>query len=481
MKIKIILLFNLIISGNFFAQHNLVFDTSYVSLTHKTEVKGIMISDDNSVWTKFDYGDFISGAWVNSTYLERRSEDNIILWQNFGINYFLMGFDDEGNLFANKVTDYLFRINKSNGNVNDSVLINGVGGANSIVKASDGGYIIDNIQEVGSGWGKIIRTDENFNILYTISITGGDVLDYEITNNRIALIYRPSSGDPTIRIYDYQSGLYLGQVNNSGYDYYHSLTSINETIFFTKSRYESSYHNTGIYKINNDLTTTTIHQRTSGDFLEILSSSDNKLFSIYGNYGNYPIGRIAKLDTLGAFFPDSIQGLTMNYDTYSGFSINGNLVFTGKSFSGDSLIVETYDESLNLNVNYSNFGGESFVPVLSNVSNSGCFVVSGNNQNFSVPNAHLLKFCTPDASIEEQYLQLFSIYPNPANTSLTLKFNQNISNEKVVIQSVSGQVVYEYKIDESTTDKEFKIDISTLNSGIYFVKIDNHTEKLIIE
>lgn len=483
MNIKITLLFTVGIIVNSIAQHNLDFDTTYTSLTEKTITKNILISDDNSIWMQMEHSDFIGGAWVVSNYIERRMDDNSISWQNPIISnsfYRFMGFDNDGNLYVNKGTDYLFRLSKANGTVLDSVLINGVGEANSIVKESDGGYIIGAIHQ-NWGWGRIIRTDQSFNILYTITLNV-TILDFEISNDRIAIIVDPDTGDPSIRIYDKQTGLYLGQVTNSGYDRYLDIVNVNNQFFYTNSYNTGSTHKTSIRIINNDLSFTAINQRTNSgyDFNELLLSENDKLFVVYGNSYDYQKRyKIAKLD-LNGVFTDSVLGLNMSENSFRSDLKNGNLIFTSMSFNADSILVETYDESLNLLVDYS-APGNNYSPILSSVSNTGCFVVAGNSQNFSVKNTHLLKFCTADASIFEETLTSFSIYPNPTNTTVNIQFENFESSADLKIINLSGQTVIAKKIDQLNSEKVMSIDVSNLKTGIYFVKIGNHTEKLIIE
>lgn len=75
----------------------------------------------------------------------------------------------------------------------------------------------------------------------------------------------------------------------------------------------------------------------------------------------------------------------------------------------------------------------------------------------------------------------FEIYPNPTNGSKIINLNGNWSNGIATIQNITGSVIISKNISGKAS-----INISDLNTGIYFVKIstDNTnfiTEKLIIK
>ena len=69
----------------------------------------------------------------------------------------------------------------------------------------------------------------------------------------------------------------------------------------------------------------------------------------------------------------------------------------------------------------------------------------------------------------------FSLYPNPTNSYLQLQSNKIL--ELVTIADVLGKTIYTNK----TSENELKIDLSTLNSGIYFITVGNTTKKIIKE
>ena len=74
------------------------------------------------------------------------------------------------------------------------------------------------------------------------------------------------------------------------------------------------------------------------------------------------------------------------------------------------------------------------------------------------------------------------IYPNPAKNNVTIKFGNEINqNIEISILDLSGKTIEIF----NTTDTEFKFNVTNLNSGVYFIKMntnnETNTQRLIIE
>lgn len=88
------------------------------------------------------------------------------------------------------------------------------------------------------------------------------------------------------------------------------------------------------------------------------------------------------------------------------------------------------------------------------------------DNNSWVKNDSLITFCIPYTGIADEpqaKISEFEIFPNPANTSLTIE-----SQQKSVIEifNIEGQIIKAF----NNADKETIIDISNLSSGVYIIK-----------
>ena len=76
------------------------------------------------------------------------------------------------------------------------------------------------------------------------------------------------------------------------------------------------------------------------------------------------------------------------------------------------------------------------------------------------------------------------IYPNPTNGELRItnyelritNYELRITNYELRITDITGKIVFTQKLQEDT---EYNIDISHLQSGMYFLKVDNQVFKII--
>lgn len=80
----------------------------------------------------------------------------------------------------------------------------------------------------------------------------------------------------------------------------------------------------------------------------------------------------------------------------------------------------------------------------------------------------------------DNYQSYFSIYPNPATTTIRIISNDSQANSILKITDISGKLLFIESLDQSDTS----FDTSSLNRGLYFITIENalgsQTQKLMI-
>ena len=77
--------------------------------------------------------------------------------------------------------------------------------------------------------------------------------------------------------------------------------------------------------------------------------------------------------------------------------------------------------------------------------------------------------------VENLNTEDLSIYPNPANETITIEPKQNTGEFTLAIYYMNGQEL----IKQKTKDSQIQIDISGLPSGVYFVKLINDKNVLV--
>lgn len=78
-------------------------------------------------------------------------------------------------------------------------------------------------------------------------------------------------------------------------------------------------------------------------------------------------------------------------------------------------------------------------------------------------------------SINDEKINDFSFYPNPSKDFISLAFNQENKDRKAFIFNTNGKLIKAF----SLKNKDNKINIEALNSGLYFLKIKDNTNKTI--
>lgn len=79
----------------------------------------------------------------------------------------------------------------------------------------------------------------------------------------------------------------------------------------------------------------------------------------------------------------------------------------------------------------------------------------------------------------------FSVYPNPANDFVNIRFNENNTNVSIELINAIGQTLYTEVIEDTYMGESVELNTSKLKTGIYIVKITTEgkltSKKLVIE
>lgn len=147
-------------------------------------------------------------------------------------------------------------------------------------------------------------------------------------------------------------------------------------------------------------------------------------------------------------FIGGIDGNLFYYNDIDG-NINSGQSFTMVSDSYLNIDVESYSSfylnDINQDGNLNLFVGQDL---------GGLFHFEANpNSNASV--------------FEAEQTYLVALYPNPANTMVTLSFD-NVQGSEYLIRNMNGQLVQQGNI----TSQKIQLDISTISNGVYFVQIE---------
>jgi hypothetical protein len=98
---------------------------------------------------------------------------------------------------------------------------------------------------------------------------------------------------------------------------------------------------------------------------------------------------------------------------------------------------------------------------------------SGNSDSITV----IINIEDSTLSIIDQEITSFTVYPNPANTIITIKVDGTVSVKKVEIYDISGKLLINKKPSQSS--QTLSINISELSHSIYFMTITDENENKV--
>ena len=76
------------------------------------------------------------------------------------------------------------------------------------------------------------------------------------------------------------------------------------------------------------------------------------------------------------------------------------------------------------------------------------------------------------SSVNEEELQReITLYPNPAQQSLTISYNGVLKHPKVEVFNLEGRLIK--SIDNKTNIKKLMVDVSSLSNGVYLLRLED--------
>lgn len=110
--------------------------------------------------------------------------------------------------------------------------------------------------------------------------------------------------------------------------------------------------------------------------------------------------------------------------------------------------------------------------------NVGSPMMSTNATNFTDPKLGTVIY---DVGFEElASTSSLEVYPNPINNELNVKFSSTqIENTQLTIVNIDGKVVLSETVKANAGLNSKLINTSALSAGVYFVKVNNNTSKVV--
>ncbi|MFY0625430.1 MAG: T9SS type A sorting domain-containing protein [Reichenbachiella sp.] len=84
-------------------------------------------------------------------------------------------------------------------------------------------------------------------------------------------------------------------------------------------------------------------------------------------------------------------------------------------------------------------------------------------------------------SINDDLLNSIAVYPNPLTSEKALNISGVNRNSGIVILNLQGQIIKSYETSNQNSSSNIKIDVSNLNAGIYILRVNQWSYRIIIE
>jgi len=97
---------------------------------------------------------------------------------------------------------------------------------------------------------------------------------------------------------------------------------------------------------------------------------------------------------------------------------------------------------------------------------------------------YLVNIIDSTLGVEDEVLNAFKMFPNPANSHITISLPNTIQKATITISNMLGQKVYSEKISDNYNNI-YIINTHSFKTGIYFVTVNTDkgkaTKKLLIQ
>jgi len=348
---------------------------------------------------------------------------------------------------------------------------------NKIVRIYQDGTI-DSSFDPGSGFTGILSRVKDIKIQQDGKIlVAGDFTSFN--GNNLSGIIRLNQDGSLDSSFTPQTGIYQFQINSI------DIQSDGKIIAGGPFAYIGSV-NVRIVRFNNDGTIdSTFNPNANGSATNInrvLVQTDGKVL-IAGQFsslnGNQNIKNIARVDSNGIIDPDFIVGSNpggMIHDIH--LDANGKIVVVGTfatwNNSPSNRIVRlnsngTFDSEFN-----SGNGTNNGIYCVTNQAD-GKYLIGGGFTQYN--NIYRYSFARLNGDgtndILDNYYNEYNSYPNPFNESLTIESGNIIQN--ISISDISGKIIF----NKSNNLPIIKINTTDWKTGVYFIKVNNQTNKII--
>ena len=216
---------------------------------------------------------------------------------------------------------------------------------------------------------------------------------------------------------------------------------------------------------------------------QVANSQCNKSVTAFGNNSSTPMYNVLGNVNVVLNSPTSVSvSLSSNFSTAAGPDVRIFLVDRGTLTNAQLKIPAMFNSRPKIEMGMnptSNTNYTKTIPAGMNITDfeTVYFYCQAFSQFWDF--GSFTPFTSTDCSLlgtnnfENNKLQL---YPNPATNELNIQLEDSTTNYKVAIYTTLGSMVFESK--DQLSDNNNSINVSQLNSGIYFVKITDNENKI---